>query len=151
VHAEECCVSCYLDRVLLCATRGVAAITRQAQRWRERLSLPREPGWDRVLSGLARPSVSDGKYLFAESAPDSYGESRWRRDHPAVTAAYGLLPGPGADPETMRRSLDWILANWNWSDTWGWDYPMLAMSAAGRDPVLASRACDSHPPCCWPS
>ena len=30
----------------------------------------------------------------------------------------------------MRNTLDWIWQNWNWPDTWGWDYPMLAMTAA---------------------
>jgi hypothetical protein len=30
----------------------------------------------------------------------------------------------------MRNTLDWVWKNWNWPDTWGWDYPMLAMCAA---------------------
>ena len=101
-----------------------------AQRWRERLGLAREPTWDAVLAGLAQPAVAEGRYVFAESALDSYADPRWRRDHPAVVAALGMLPGPGVDPEVMRRSFDWIWANWNWPETWGWDYPMLAMTAA---------------------
>ena len=35
-----------------------------AQAWRERLGLPREPEWDRVLDKLAKPLVVDGKYAF---------------------------------------------------------------------------------------
>jgi DNA-binding transcriptional LysR family regulator len=58
------------------------------------------------------------------------GDPRWARDHPAVTAALGVLPGPGIDMETMRRSLHWILGHWDWPSTWGWDYPMVAMTAA---------------------
>ncbi len=109
-----------------------------AQRWRERLGLAREPAWDRVLATLARPSVADGKYLFAETAPDSYTNPRWARDHPSVTAAFGLLPGPGIDRETMRRTLQWIWQHWSWPDTWGWDYPMIAMTAARLgEPELA--------------
>lgn len=101
-----------------------------AQHWRERLGLPRDEGWDRVLRQLAEPVVADGKYLFAESAPDSYTNGRWRRDHPSVTGALGVLPGSGIEAAVMRRSLDWIWTHWNWPDTWGWDYPMVAMSAA---------------------
>ena len=101
-----------------------------AQSWRTRLGLPREPSWDAVLAGLAPLPVSDGKYLFAASAPDSYSNPRWRRDHPAVTGALGMLPGNGVDRETMGRTFDWIWENWNWTDTWGWDYPLLAMTAA---------------------
>jgi hypothetical protein len=83
------------------------------------------------LTNLAAPAREDGKYLFAETATGTYSpEKKWVRDHPAVTAAYGMLPGEGIDPETMRRTLHWILDNWTWADTWGWDYPMLAMTAA---------------------
>jgi hypothetical protein len=101
-----------------------------AQQWRQRLGLPREKKWDDVLNGLAKSPVVDGKYAFAESAPDCYTNPKWNADHPSVTGALGILPGPQIDPATMRNTLDWIWANWNWPDTWGWDYPMLAMTAA---------------------
>ncbi len=103
-----------------------------AQTWRERLGLPREPSWDKVLQGLSPLPLEDGRYLFAESATGTYtGKKLWTKDHPAVTAAYGLLPPVrGVDRDTMRRTLDWIWDNWDWPDTWGWDYPMVAMSAA---------------------
>ena len=101
-----------------------------AQAWRERLGLARDPAWDRVLSRLAKPAVADGKYLFAESAPDSYVNPRWATDHPSVLAALGVLPGAGIDRDTMDRTLSWIWAHWNWPTTWGWDYPMIAMTAA---------------------
>ena len=101
-----------------------------AQRWRERLGLRREPRWQAVQDALAPLPVRDGRYLFAETAPDSYEDPRWARDHPSVTGALGMLPGPGVDPATMRRTLDWVWAHWSWSDTWGWDYPLLAMCAA---------------------
>jgi protein-glucosylgalactosylhydroxylysine glucosidase len=101
-----------------------------AQRWRERLGLPRETRWDVVLQGLSRPAIVDGRYVFAETAPDSYTDPRWSRDHPAVTGALGVLPGPGIDPAVMRRTLDWIWEKWSWPDTWGWDYPLVAMTAA---------------------
>ena len=101
-----------------------------AQRWRERLSLPREPRWQAVLDQLSALPVGDGKYLFAESAPESLRDPRWARDHPSVTGALGMLPGPGVDRATMQRTLDWIWTHWSWPDTWGWDYPLLAMCAA---------------------
>jgi hypothetical protein len=101
-----------------------------AQTWRERLGLAREEKWDRVLARLSPAPVSDGKYLFAASAPDSFTNRRWRNDHPAVLGAFGMLPGPGIDIHTMRRTADWVWDNWNWPDTWGWDYPLVAMNAA---------------------
>ncbi|HET7623676.1 MAG TPA: hypothetical protein VFM25_00305 [Verrucomicrobiae bacterium] len=101
-----------------------------AQKWRERLGLPREAKWDYVLKNLAKLPTEKNKYLFAESATGTYTDGKWTDDHPSVTAAFGMLPGPGVDRATMRRTLDWIWDNWNWPDTWGWDYGMLAMCAA---------------------
>jgi len=101
-----------------------------AQQWRTRLGLPREKKWDDVLNGLAKPSIADGKYLFTETTPDSYTNPKWNADHPAVVGALSFVPGPGIDFATMQNTFDWVWKNWNWPDTWGWDYPMLAMTAA---------------------
>jgi hypothetical protein len=101
-----------------------------AQQWRRRLGLAREEKWDRVLNGLSKLPLEQNKYLFAETATGTYTEKKWTDDHPSVTAAFGMLPGPGVDRETMRRTVHWIQDNWNWPDTWGWDYPMLAMCYA---------------------
>ncbi len=101
-----------------------------AQTWRTRLGLPREKQWDAVLRDLAKPPVVDGKYAFTETTPDSYTNPKWNADHPAVVGALSWIPGPGIDATTMQHTFDWIWKNWNWPDTWGWDYPMLAMTAA---------------------
>ena len=29
----------------------------------------------------------------------------------------------------MRSTFNWVWDNWNWKDTWGWDFPMVAMTA----------------------
>jgi hypothetical protein len=101
-----------------------------AQQWRLRLGLPRDSKWDDVLQKLAPLPTADGKYLFTETTPDSYTNPKWNADHPAVLNALGFVPGPGIDPTTMSNTLDWIWTNWNWRDTWGWDYPAIAMTAA---------------------
>ena len=30
----------------------------------------------------------------------------------------------------MKSTLKWVMQNWNWDTTWGWDYGMIAMCAA---------------------
>lgn len=100
-----------------------------AQRWRERLGLSRDQKWDDVLQKLAPLPVADGKYLFTETTPDSYTDPRWRVDHPAVLGAFSFFPG-AVDQPTMSRTLDWVWNNWNWPRTWGWDYPLMAMTSA---------------------
>ena len=42
-----------------------------------------------------------------------------------------MLPAtPQVDKRIMSNTLGWIWDNWNWDKTWGWDYPMVAMTAA---------------------
>jgi hypothetical protein len=101
-----------------------------AQQWRARLGLARDEKWDAVLRDLTPAPVADGKYLFNETTPDSYTNPKWNDDHPAVLGALSFVPGPQIDRETMRHTFDWVWTNWNWPNTWGWDYPMLAMCAA---------------------
>ena len=97
-----------------------------AQQWRGRLGMGREPGWDKVMANLSRPTVRDGVYTAIETAP--YTQTR---DHPSMLNAYGTLPlTPMIDPETMQRTYDSVLKTWQWRTTWGWDYPTLAMTAA---------------------
>ena len=101
-----------------------------AQLWRERRGLPRHAEWDEVLQKLAAPTAADGLYLAAETAPQTYSDIRFTSDHMAVLAAIGVVPAaPKFDPETMRRTLDWVCNYWNWNKTWGWDYPTTAMCA----------------------
>lgn len=96
-----------------------------AQLWRERLGMPRDPEWDKVIQNLAKPNVRDGIYTAVENAP--YTETH---DHPSMLGALGFLPKtPLIDPETMTRTLDWTNKSWDWPTTWGWDYPIMAMTA----------------------
>ncbi len=77
-----------------------------AQKWRERLGLPRDPEWDRVLEKLAKPLVVDGKYAFTETTPDSYSNPRWNDDHPAVLARWACSPDRASTaPQCASRSI----------------------------------------------
>jgi hypothetical protein len=97
-----------------------------AQKWRQRLGLEREPKWDRVIRGLPKPHVREDAYTGIETPPFTIC-----RDHPSMVAALGFTPPtPLVDADTMRRTYDHVLENWDWPSTWGWDYPMLAMTAA---------------------
>jgi protein-glucosylgalactosylhydroxylysine glucosidase len=99
-----------------------------AQRWRERLGLRRNAEWDRVIRNLSPLPVKNGVYLAHENCPETFSERNY--DHPSMLAAFGVLPGDGVDKETMRRTLRETIARWQWDKTWGWDYPMTAMTAA---------------------
>ena len=107
-----------------------------AQRWRQRLGMQPEPGWENVRARLSSLPVGEGVYLAHENCPQTFTERN--RDHPSMLGALGVLPGSKVEAETMRRTLKKVLAAWRWEDTWGWDYPMVAMTAARLgEPALA--------------
>jgi hypothetical protein len=122
-----------------------------AQQWRERLGEPRNPEWDRVLAKLSPLPVKDGLYLATESFPSLWDQARsaacsngntapecFDRDHPSFLGALGLLPGAGVDRQTMKRTLRAVETDWDLRQTWGWDYPLIAMTAARlNDPETA--------------
>jgi hypothetical protein len=102
-----------------------------AQRWRTRLGMPRNADWDEKRRHLSALPIKDGKYVALESMPDTWDDVASRQDHPSFLMALGQLPGAGVDRAVMGRTLDAVLAQWDWkAKIWGWDYPMIAMTAA---------------------
>lgn len=104
-----------------------------AQQWRERLGLSRNKQWDNVLKNLSALPLKNGLYQNAETALNTFEDSVQRNDHPALLGAYGMLPNDSVDCEAMRRTLHAVLQTWNWETTWGWDFPLIAMTAARLD------------------
>lgn len=103
-----------------------------AQTWRERRQMPREPLWDDIAARLSPLPEKDGKYVALESTPDTWQNLASRHDHPSMLMSLGFLPLTSAvAPDTMRRTLDAVLREWDWeTKIWGWDYPMIALTAA---------------------
>ncbi|MDQ8203276.1 hypothetical protein [Pelagicoccus sp. SDUM812003] len=105
-----------------------------AQRWLERLGKPRASKWDQVLDDLAPLPLFEDRYATAEGV--------WNpKDHPSVVAIKGMLPGKTVDDQRLERTLRHVMDTYDWQHTWGWDYPMMAMTAARLgEPQLAIEA-----------
>ena len=102
-----------------------------AQQWRQRQGLPRDAEWDKMIKAIAPLPVKDGKYVALESHPDTWENVASRHDHPSFLMALGQLPGDGVDRTIMANTLAAVLKTWDWeTKIWGWDYPMIAMTAA---------------------
>ena len=99
-----------------------------AQRWREQLGMKRNAEWDRIITNLSALPARGGVYLAHENCPQTFTERNY--DHPSMLGALGMLPDNGVDRETMRRTLKRVMSDWQWDKTWGWDYPLTAMTAA---------------------
>lgn len=113
-----------------------------ACRWRERLGRPADPAWREVSDKIIAPVPRKGRYPAIGVDPYTI-----RTDHPSMLCALGVLPQTTKiNSAVMAATLDDVLGDWDWSSTWGWDYPVIAMCAArlGRpetavDALLADR------------
>jgi hypothetical protein len=73
-----------------------------------------------------KPRAREGRYTAIATEPFLR-----RDDHPSLLAALGVVPRtPLVDAEVMRATLTDVLATWEWDSAWGWDFPVLAMTAA---------------------
>lgn len=113
-----------------------------AQEWKKRMGEPIEEEWEKVRLNLPDPVAIDGLYMGIANAPDSYTKPSNMRDHPMVLGTYGILPlWDKINPEIMRNTLNVVMENWDWPQTWGWDYPMTAMCATRlMEPEIAIEA-----------
>ncbi len=99
--------------------------------WQERLGIEKNEKWIEVSDNLVDLPREGDLYLPAANAEGYYESIDRKRDHPVVVGSLGMLPQTEkVDPEIMRNTFERILEEWQWETTWGWDYPMLAMTAA---------------------
>ena len=127
-----------------------------ANLWRERQGKPRNAEWDRIINNMSPlPQTKDGIYTAGLPKGKTTGlksfdpfdavasgakpvvstetfAEKCRNDHPAVLGVFGLLPrcSVSSDLVAANKTLAWVMQNWNWPTTWGWDYGMTAMAAA---------------------
>ncbi|MDT8886656.1 hypothetical protein [Aquirufa regiilacus] len=111
----------------------------KAQTWRIRLGLKPDAHWSYALQHFSSLPVHDGIYQASAGIGDGFQNPKFVSDHPAVLGAMGMYaPLPRTDTSMMRQTLQKVLQTWNWSSTWGWDYPFMAMTAVRlKDSELA--------------
>lgn len=114
-----------------------------AQDWRVQRGLPRRADWDKVIADLAPPAQEAGliapvasephfwaKTVSAECSTHAIDEACLNRDHASFLLAYGLIRSDHITAASARATMDAVKAHWDLRQTWGWDYPVLAMSSA---------------------
>lgn len=101
---------------------------RTAQLFRLKAGLPAKPLWNKVYQQLAPIPVKNGTYEQWEGIDQMW--TKFNFEHPALVGIYGLLPGDGVDTAIMKATFRKVLAAWRFDTGWGWDFPMVAMTAA---------------------
>lgn len=103
----------------------------RAVEWAELLGETPPERWIDVRDHLAPLPQKDGVYLAHENCPDTF--TKFNVDHPSFLCAMGMLPGTLVNPTVMENTLRKTLEKWRYDELWGWDFPVMAMTAAALD------------------
>lgn len=96
--------------------------------WSERLCIEYDfAKIDDILSRYVKPTICDGAYETFVGCNNTY--TRYNTDHPMTIGGYSFFKSSVLEADTVKKSLDKILKNWDFETSWGWDFPMLAMAA----------------------
>jgi hypothetical protein len=101
---------------------------RTAMRLRTEAGLPVKALWAKVYRQLAPLPMKNGAYEQWEGVDSMW--TKFNFEHPALLGTFGLLPGDGVDTTIMRETFRRVMAGWKFDTGWGWDFPMMAMTAA---------------------
>ncbi|KAJ3532417.1 hypothetical protein NM688_g7426 [Phlebia brevispora] len=103
-----------------------------AETWMMRLDAKVPEAWVDVKKRLAPLPTEDGLYAVYEGIENNFWtDPTYTNDHPAMVGLHGWLPlVPGVNETIAKLTADKVYTTWNISNCWGWDFPMLAMSAA---------------------
>ena len=100
---------------------------RAADEWLRRLG--EQSRYAEFAENLSLPAVKDGVYLAHENCPDTFSRLPFYTDHPSMLGMYGVLDSDKTDAGVMSDTLDEVLSVWDKKTFYGWDFPMLAMTA----------------------
>ncbi|KAH9485660.1 hypothetical protein JR316_0002570 [Psilocybe cubensis] len=103
-----------------------------AETWMQKLGKEVPVQWTNVRNKLAKLPSSNGTYdVYEGIEPDFWTDPAFTSNHPALVGLHGWLPPTqGLDINMAKATAEKVWASWNATDFWGWDFPMLAMSAA---------------------
>ncbi|CDO74394.1 hypothetical protein BN946_scf184392.g5 [Trametes cinnabarina] len=103
-----------------------------ASTWLTRLGEDVPALWTEVKENLAPLPIENGLYAVYEGIPNDFWDTpTYTNDHPALVGLYGWLPRTAnVSTDMAKATAEKVWTSWNISNCWGWDFPMLAMSAA---------------------
>ncbi|MDE6583952.1 MAG: hypothetical protein K2K15_00980, partial [Anaeroplasmataceae bacterium] len=71
--------------------------------------------------------IKDDCYEAYIGCKDTY--TKYNHDHPMMIGMYSYFKSSIVNKDIIKNTLHKILKSWSLDDTWGWDFPMLAMCA----------------------
>ncbi|KAL4263521.1 Six-hairpin glycosidase-like protein [Pleurotus pulmonarius] len=103
-----------------------------ASSWLDRLGEEVPASWTSVKENLAALPMENGLYSVYDGIEGNFwNDPAFTNDHPALVGLHGWLPQTkNLDVKVAATTAEEVWSHWNISNCWGWDFPMLAMSAA---------------------
>ena len=105
-----------------------------ANDWLARLGEAKNEAWTRLIAAIPPPAQADGVYLAHRHCPETFTKRPFNTDHPSMLMMSGYIPFDQTDDgwldrRVMNTTFDRVLSHWDLDDLWGWDFPMMAMTA----------------------
>lgn len=102
-----------------------------AEQWQLRQGKAIPSNWRFVKENLAAFPVENDVYVLYEGVKDMWITPSLSEDHPGLLGIYGWLPpDPRLNLTVFNQTIDKVYQSWNFSYSYGWDFPLLAMTAA---------------------
>jgi hypothetical protein len=102
-----------------------------AAKWRMRQGQVVPSSWNLVASRLKPLPVQNDVYVLYEGVQNMWNTPKLTADHPALLGIYGWLPPlPSFNHTTFQKTVSKVYENWDLTKSYGWDFPLLAMTAA---------------------
>ncbi|RMY21420.1 hypothetical protein D0867_03361 [Hortaea werneckii] len=100
--------------------------------WQARQGKESPERWTHVAEHLAPLPVQNETYVIFEGIENMWSTEDYTEDHPSMLGLYGWLP-PQPDQfnlTIMQNTRDKVYETWNFTYSFGWDFPLLSMNAA---------------------
>jgi len=74
--------------------------------------------------------VENDTYVIYTGVPDMWNDPDLTSDHQTMAMIYGFIsPPPDFNLTIFNNTMNRISQTWNFTESFGWDFPMLAMAA----------------------
>ncbi|KAH7138309.1 Six-hairpin glycosidase-like protein [Dendryphion nanum] len=102
-----------------------------AEKWKSRQNKTVPNKWSQTRDKIAPFQVENGVYVLYEGVKDMWTTPTLAEDHPGLLGVYGWLPpDPRLNLTTFNKTVDKVYQSWNFTYSYGWDFPLLAITAA---------------------
>ncbi|PNV61485.1 glycoside hydrolase family 65 [Clostridium sp. chh4-2] len=99
-----------------------------AAQWAERLGKDPDKKWIDIYKNMREVKKIEDLYPAHENCEDTF--TAFNMDHPSMLGMLGVLPSGRIDKRIMEKTLEKVLQEWQYETLWGWDFAVMAMTAA---------------------